>query len=163
MIRVAETGSAPAERAGGRRQVMRAVRFDRYGDVDVLKVVEVERPKPGAGELLVRVKAAGINPGEAAIRKGLVHAIWPATFPSGEGSDLAGIVEEVGAEVKEYAAGDEVVGFTNRRASHAEYVVVKASRYREAPRECAVGGGRCAVRRRHHCIRGRPRRRTDGR
>ncbi len=106
---------------------MRAVRFDRYGDVDVLKVVEVERPKPGAGEFLVRVKAAGINPGEAAIRKGLVHAIWPATFPSGEGSDLAGIVEEVGAEVKEYAAGDEVVGFTNRRASHAEYVVVKAS------------------------------------
>jgi NADPH:quinone reductase-like Zn-dependent oxidoreductase len=106
---------------------MRAVRFDRYGELDVLKVVEVERPKPGAGELLVRVKAAGINPGEAAIRKGLMHAIWPATFPSGEGSDLAGIVEEVGAGVKEYAAGDEVVGFTNRRASHADYVVVKAS------------------------------------
>jgi NADPH:quinone reductase-like Zn-dependent oxidoreductase len=106
---------------------MRAVRFDRYGEVDVLKVVEVERPKPGAGELLVRVKAAGINPGEAAIRKGLMHAIWPATFPSGEGSDLAGIVEEVGAGVKEYAAGDEVVGFTNRRGSHADYVVVKAS------------------------------------
>jgi NADPH:quinone reductase-like Zn-dependent oxidoreductase len=105
---------------------MRAVRFDRYGDIDVLKVVEVERPRPGPGELLVRVKAAGINPGEAALRKGLMHAIWPATFPSGEGSDLAGVVEEVGADVKEWAARDEVVGFTHRRASHAEYVVVGA-------------------------------------
>jgi NADPH:quinone reductase-like Zn-dependent oxidoreductase len=106
---------------------MRAVRFDQYGDIDVLKVVEVERPEPGPGELLVRVKAAAINPGEAIIRKGLMHAIWPATFPSGEGSDLAGIVDEVGAGAKEYAVGDEVVGFTNRRASHAEYVVVNAS------------------------------------
>jgi NADPH:quinone reductase-like Zn-dependent oxidoreductase len=106
---------------------MRAVRFDRYGDLDVLEVVEVEVPKPGPGELLVRVKAAGINPGEAAIRKGLMQAIWPATFPSGEGSDLAGVVEEVGAGVKEYAARDEVVGFTHRRASHADFVLVKAS------------------------------------
>jgi NADPH:quinone reductase-like Zn-dependent oxidoreductase len=106
---------------------MRAVRFDRYGDIDVLKVVDVDRPKAGPGELLVRVKAAGINPGEAAIRKGLLHAIWPATFPSGEGSDLAGVVEEVGAGVRGFAAGDEVVGFTNRRASHAEYVLVNAS------------------------------------
>jgi NADPH:quinone reductase-like Zn-dependent oxidoreductase len=106
---------------------MRAVRFDRYGDIDLLKVVEVERPKPGPGELLVRVKAAGINPGEAAIRKGLMHAIWPAAFPSGEGTDLAGVVEELGPGVNEYALGDEVVGYTNRRASHADYVVVKAS------------------------------------
>jgi NADPH:quinone reductase-like Zn-dependent oxidoreductase len=105
---------------------MRAVRFDRYGDLEVLKVVDVERPRPGSGELLVRVKAAGINPGEVAIRKGLMHAIWPATFPSGEGSDLAGIVEEVGAGVKERSVGDEVVGFTHRRASHAEYAVVEA-------------------------------------
>ena len=106
---------------------MRAVRFDRYGDLDVLKVVEVERPKAGPGELVVRMKAAGINPGEASIRKGLMHAIWPATFPSGEGSDLAGVVEEVGPGVEGWAPGDEVVGFTHRRASHAEYAAVKAS------------------------------------
>jgi NADPH:quinone reductase-like Zn-dependent oxidoreductase len=106
---------------------MRAVRFDNYGELDVLNVVEVERPKPGPGELLVRVKAAGINPGEASIRRGLLHAVWPATFPSGEGSDLAGIVEEVGDGVKGHSAGDEVVGFTHRRASHAEYVIVNAT------------------------------------
>ena len=122
---------------------MRAVRFDRYGDIDVLKVVDVERPKPGPGELLVRIKAAGINPGEASLRKGLMHAIWPATFPSGEGSDLAGVVAEVGAGVTEWRPGDEVVGFTNRRASHAEYAVVNAAdvvrRPGEVPWEVAGG------------------------
>ena len=105
---------------------MRAVRFDQYGGLEVLKVVEVERPKPGPGSVLVRVKAAGINPGEASIRKGLFAERWPSTFPSGQGSDLAGVVEEVGAEVKNVAVGDEVIGFTNNRSSQAEFVVVEA-------------------------------------
>jgi len=105
----------------------RAVRFDRYGDVDVLNVVEVERPVAGPGQVVVRVKAAGINPGEASIRKGLMHSRWPATFPSGEGSDLAGTVDELGPGVQGFAVGDAVLGFTNKRASHAEYVVVEAT------------------------------------
>jgi NADPH:quinone reductase-like Zn-dependent oxidoreductase len=100
------------------------VRFDDYGDVDVLDVREVERPVPGSGQVLVRVKAAGINPGEASIRKGLLHERWPSTFPSGEGSDLAGVVEEVGSEVDRVAVGDEVIGWTDERASHAELVLV---------------------------------------
>ena len=95
------------------------MRFDHYGDIDVLNVVDVERPVPAAGEALVRVKAAGINPGEASIRKGLMAEIFPATFPSGEGSDLAGVVEEVGPGVESAAVGDEVVGWTDGRASHA--------------------------------------------
>ena len=102
----------------------RAVRFDEYGDIDVLKVVEVERPAPGPGQVLVRVKAAGLNPGEAAIRRGLMHEMWPATFPSGEGSDLAGVVEEVGPEVEAFSPGDEVLGWTDQRASHAELIAV---------------------------------------
>ena len=57
---------------------MKAVRFEAYGEVDVLQVVEVPDPVPAEREVLVRVKAAGINPGEAAIRKGLLHARWPA-------------------------------------------------------------------------------------
>jgi NADPH:quinone reductase-like Zn-dependent oxidoreductase len=105
--------------------VPRAVRFDHYGDVDVLDVREVPRPVPGAGEVLVEVRAAGINPGEAVIRQGLLHDRWPATFPSGEGSDLAGVVEELGPEVAGVAAGDEVIGFTHDRTSHAELVVVE--------------------------------------
>jgi NADPH:quinone reductase-like Zn-dependent oxidoreductase len=104
---------------------VKAVRFDEYGDVDVLKVVDVPRPEPGPGQVLVRVKAAGINPGEAKIREGLLHARFPATFPSGEGSDLAGIVAGTGPGVTGFAVGDEVIGYTNNRASQAEYVVVE--------------------------------------
>ncbi len=104
----------------------RAVRFDQYGGLDVLQVVEVERPIPGSGKVLVRVKAAGINPGEASIRKGLFAERWPSTFPSGQGSDLAGIVEELGPGVTNVAVGDEVIGFSNNRSSQAELVVVEA-------------------------------------
>ncbi len=68
----------------------RAVQFDEYGEIDVLQVRDVARPEPGRGEVLVRVRAAGINPGENAIRTGALHDRWPATFPSGQGSDLAG-------------------------------------------------------------------------
>jgi NADPH:quinone reductase-like Zn-dependent oxidoreductase len=100
-----------------------AVRFDEYGDVDVLKVVEVAKPVPGPGQVLVKVVAAGINPGEASIRKGLLHAMWPATFPSGEGSDLAGVVTEKGPDVTQFDVGDEVLGFVDTRGSHAEFVV----------------------------------------
>ena len=111
----------------------RAVRFDNYGGVDVLKVVEVERPTPGPGQALVRVKAAGLNPGEASIRRGLMHERWPATFPSGQGSDLAGVVEETGEGVDNVKVGDEVIGFTDLRASHAEFVAVAAENLTPRP------------------------------
>ena len=104
---------------------MKAVRFDEYGGIEVLKVVDVPRPVPGAGQVLVQVKAAGINPGEAKIRAGLLHARWPATFPSGQGSDLAGIVAETGAGVRRVSVGDEIIGWTDSRASQAEYVVIE--------------------------------------
>ena len=103
----------------------KAVRFDGYGDIDVLYVAEVQRPVPGAGQVLVRVKAAAVNPGEAAIRKGVFAQRWPATFPSGQGSDLAGVVAEVGPGGTGFAVGDEVIGYTDERASHAEFVLVE--------------------------------------
>ena len=104
----------------------KAVRFDEYGGIDVLQVVEVDRPIPGAGQLLVKVVAAGINPGEAAIRAGLMASQFPATFPSGQGSDLAGTVAELGPGVTGFSVGDEVIGFSNERASQAEFVLVEA-------------------------------------
>lgn len=70
------------------------------------------------------VRAAGINPGEAKIRTGVLHDRFPATFPSGQGSDLAGVVVETGSGTGGFAVGDEVFGFTNSRASHAELVAV---------------------------------------
>jgi NADPH:quinone reductase-like Zn-dependent oxidoreductase len=104
----------------------KAVRFDEYGGIDVLKVVEVPQPEPGEGQVLVQVKAAGINPGEAKIRDGLLHSMWPATFPSGEGSDLAGVVAGAGPGVTAFKPGDEVIGYVDTRAAQAEYVVVEA-------------------------------------
>jgi len=112
----------------------KAVRFERYGDIDVLNVVEVLLPEPGVGEVLVAVKAAGINPGEAKIRTGVMHDRWPADFPSGQGSDLAGVVAKLGPGVTGFAVGDEVLGFTNRRASHAQFVVVRADELAPKPR-----------------------------
>jgi NADPH:quinone reductase-like Zn-dependent oxidoreductase len=111
----------------------RAVKFDKYGGIDVLQVREVPRPTPGKGQVLVRVKAAGINPGEAAIREGAFAKLWPATFPSGEGSDFAGVVEETGAGVNSFRVGDEVIGFTNDRASHAELLAVNADQLTARP------------------------------
>ena len=111
----------------------RAVRYDNYGDVDVLNVVEVEDPVPGRGQLLVRVKAAGINPGEAKIRDGMLAERFPSTFPSGQGSDLAGVVERIGEGVDDFAVGDEVIGFTDERASQAELVVIPAENATRKP------------------------------
>jgi NADPH:quinone reductase-like Zn-dependent oxidoreductase len=112
---------------------VRAVRFDEYGGVDVLEVREVEDPVAGPGQVLVAVKAAGINPGEISIREGLLRERWPATFPSGEGTDFAGVVQTVGEGVSDFAAGDEVLGWTEERASHAELVVVPADQLTAKP------------------------------
>ena len=103
----------------------RAVRFREYGSVDVLEVVEVDMPRPGQGEVVVSVRAAGINPGEAAIREGALHEVWPATFPSGQGSDLAGTVSALGEGVTAFSVGDDVLGFTDNRASQADFVLVE--------------------------------------
>jgi NADPH:quinone reductase-like Zn-dependent oxidoreductase len=102
---------------------VKAVRFDNYGGPEVLEIREVDDPVAGPGEVLVAVKAAALNPGEIAIREGYLDDRWPATFPSGEGSDFAGIVAALGEGVDEFAVGDEVIGWTEMRASQAELVV----------------------------------------
>ncbi|WP_086848552.1 NADP-dependent oxidoreductase [Amycolatopsis kentuckyensis] len=111
----------------------RAIRFDEYGDVEVLRVEDVPRPVPGPGQVLVEVRAAGINPGEAAIRQGLLHSRFPATFPSGQGSDFAGVVASRGEGVSDIAVGDEVIGFVDTRSSHAEFVVAEAANLTPRP------------------------------
>jgi NADPH:quinone reductase-like Zn-dependent oxidoreductase len=106
---------------------MRAVRFDRYGGLDVLEVREVEDPVAEPGRVVVAVKAAAINPGEASIREGRLHERFPATFPSGQGSDLAGVVSTVGEDVAGFSPGDEVLGWSEERSSQAELVSVPAT------------------------------------
>jgi NADPH:quinone reductase-like Zn-dependent oxidoreductase len=115
---------------------VKAVRFEHYGSVDVLNVVDVPVPVPGPRQVLVQVSAAGINPGEAKIRDGLLHKRFPATFPSGQGSDLAGVVTALGPGAVGVTVGENVIAYTDNRASQAEYVLVEAANL--APKPDAV-------------------------
>ncbi|HZZ50071.1 MAG TPA: NADP-dependent oxidoreductase [Pseudonocardia sp.] len=122
---------------------MKAVRYERFGGADVLEVRDVETPSPGPGEVLVEVRAAGINPGEALLRSGALAEMFPSTFPSGQGSDLAGVVAALGDGVGDRAVGDEVIGWVDTRSSHAEIAVVPSEQLIAKPRQLAwetVGG-----------------------
>jgi NADPH:quinone reductase-like Zn-dependent oxidoreductase len=112
---------------------MRAVQLDEYGDVEVLEVRDAEDPVAGPGRVVVEVRAAGTNPGEIAIREGRMHARFPATFPSGQGSDFAGVIREVGTDVNTFAAGEEVLGWSEERSSQAELVAVPEGQLTRKP------------------------------
>jgi len=107
---------------------MRAVRFEDYGDVDVLTIEEVPTPEPGPGEVVVKVVTAGTNPGEGAIRSGAGRDRFPAHFPEGQGSDLAGVVAAVGAGVPQLAVGQAVIGLSDGRNAQADYALLPAGR-----------------------------------
>lgn len=101
---------------------LRAVRFHEYGTSEVLRVEDLPTPGPGPGEVLVEVRAAGINPGETGIHSGAMQDLFPATFPSGQGSDLAGVV--LTSNDPTWSVGDEVMGWSWQRSGQATHVVV---------------------------------------
>lgn len=90
---------------------MKAIRFHEYGGVDVLRYEEVDRPRPGAGEVLVQVAGAGFNPIDTWFRAGIIDQVYPVTFPHTLGIDVAGTVVEQGEGVQTPAVGDAVIGF----------------------------------------------------
>ncbi len=102
---------------------MKAVRFSEYGDPDVLRVEEVDEPHAGAGQIRVAVKAAGVNPIDWKIRSGAMAQVMPVDLPRIPGSDVAGVVDEVGDGVTDAAVGDEVFGSAVGGGS-ADYAVV---------------------------------------
>jgi NADPH:quinone reductase-like Zn-dependent oxidoreductase len=114
--------------------VSRAVRFDRYGDESVLRVVEVPIPVPSPGEVVVGVVAAALNPGEIGIREGAFAQTWPASFPEGQGNDFSGRVVEIGDGVVSWAVGDEVMAFRPRRGQ-ADFVGVDVAHVARKPPE----------------------------
>jgi len=112
---------------------MQAIRIHRFGDVDALVVEDVPRPAPGEGEVLIRVKAAGVGPWDALIRSG--HSVLPQPLPLTLGSDVSGLVEEVGAGISQFHVGDAVFGATNARftGGYAAYAIAVAAKLAKMP------------------------------
>ena len=98
---------------------MRAVFLESFGGPDVLQVGEVPDPPVGPDAVLVRVRAAGVNPVDVTIRAGYLQGAYPWAFPLIPGWDVAGVVEQVGPSVTEFAPGDEVFGYA--RKDHVQY------------------------------------------
>ncbi|GAA1877299.1 NADP-dependent oxidoreductase [Williamsia serinedens] len=114
---------------------MKAIAFDRYGDSDVLRWIELDRPVPGAGEVLVRVAGTSFNPVDAGIRGGWLAEVFPVSFPHVPGIDVAGTVAEIGADVTDLHVGDAVIGMLPMTAdgAAAEFVVAPAESLTPAP------------------------------
>ncbi|MEJ2069201.1 MAG: NADP-dependent oxidoreductase [Syntrophobacterales bacterium] len=114
---------------------MRAVRFHSYGSPEVLVLEEVPRPQAGAGEALIRVHAAGVNPLDWKVRAGQVKDWLPHRLPLIPGWDVSGVVEAVGPEVSAVKIGDEVIGMLDfkRNGAYAEYVAVEAQNLARKP------------------------------
>ncbi|MEV5205228.1 NADP-dependent oxidoreductase [Streptomyces sp. NPDC053720] len=110
----------------------RAVEFSEYGGPEVLRVVEREVPRPGPGQVLVAVRAAGVNPLDWQLRSGAVAAMMPVEFPSVPGGDVAGVVADVGADVTDFAVGDEVFGSIGS-GSYAEFALAPAAQLARKP------------------------------
>lgn len=115
---------------------MKAALFHRYGDSDVLQVQDIERPAPGAGEVLVKVAGTSFNPVDAGIRGGYLSEVFPITFPHVPGIDVAGTIAELGDGVSGWQVGDAVVGLLPMasRGAAAEYVVAPAETLAAAPK-----------------------------
>ena len=115
---------------------MKAVRYHRYGGSEVLSQEEVQRPRPGVGEVLVKVAATSFNPVDTAIRAGYLQGVFPIAFPQVPGIDVAGTVAELGDGVQGWSVGDPVVGFLamNADGAAAEYVLAPAEVLAAAPR-----------------------------
>ncbi len=97
---------------------MKAVVYRRYGGPEVLEYTEVPEPKLSQNSVLVRVRAAALNPADHKLQSGLGDGHTDAWFPVIPGWDLAGVVEQVGAGVSEFAPGDEVIGYIAQPILH---------------------------------------------
>ncbi len=118
---------------------MKAIRVHEFGGPEVLRLEEVAEPQPGEGEVLVRVRAAGVNPVDTYIRSG-VHAIKPS-LPYTPGLDAAGVVEAVGEGVTRVAAGDRVYTAGTVSGAYAELAVCKESQVYRLPERVSFAQG----------------------
>ncbi|MGE2729644.1 NADP-dependent oxidoreductase [Mycolicibacterium vaccae] len=102
----------------------RTAQFAEYGDTDVLKLADTPAPVPGPGQVRIAVRAAGVNPIDWKIVAGFMREQFPLRLPAGTGSDVAGVVDEIGPGVTEFAVGDEVLG-ASATPSFADYALAE--------------------------------------
>ncbi|HET8864064.1 MAG TPA: NADP-dependent oxidoreductase [Gracilimonas sp.] len=116
---------------------MKAAYIEDYGDLTNINVGELDKPEVGEGEVLVRVKAVGVNPVDASVVRGMLKDAIPGEFPLIPGWDVAGVVEEVGHSVSRFSSGDEVYAYARRpkiqHGTFAEYVSLPESYLAERP------------------------------
>jgi NADPH:quinone reductase-like Zn-dependent oxidoreductase len=103
---------------------MKAIQFAGYGGPEVLKLVEVEAPHPGPGQIRIAVRAVGVNGIDWKIRAGFMREMIPLSLPAGSGVDAAGVIDEIGTGVTGAAVGDEVFG--SGSGTYAEYAVLSS-------------------------------------
>ena len=117
-------------------ETMKAIRVHRYGGPEVLSYEEAPRPNPGPGEVLVRIRAAGVNPMDWKAREGRFREALAYRMPFVPGWDVSGVVEAVGPNVTLLAEGDEVYGYPSivRNGAYAEYAVVPEAELARKPR-----------------------------
>ncbi|MGD1001308.1 MAG: NADP-dependent oxidoreductase [Candidatus Brocadiia bacterium] len=115
---------------------MKAVRVYAYGGPEVLKYEDAPRPKPGPGELLIRVHAAGVNPVDWKVREGYLKDVFKYSMPYTPGWDVSGVVEAAGAGAVRFKKGDEVFSFPDhpRYGAYAEYMAVKETELAPKPK-----------------------------
>jgi NADPH:quinone reductase-like Zn-dependent oxidoreductase len=93
---------------------MRAITYSKFGSADVLELTDQPDPHIGPDTLLVRVKAASVNPVDWKIRQGYLEGLLDTVFPAVPGWDVAGVVEQVGLDTPEFQVGDEVYGYVRK-------------------------------------------------
>ena len=114
---------------------MKAVRIERYGNEEVVEIADVDRPKPGAGQVLVKVKAAAVNPVDWKIREGLGE-MFGLKPPLILGCEVAGTVKTVGDNVEDFSPGHDVYGYLGAYSGgYAEYVAAPASEFVRKPKQ----------------------------
>lgn len=112
---------------------MRSILLRDYGGESALQVADVPVPQAGAGQVLVRVRAAGINPLDWKIREGFVRDAFPLPLPAVLGIELAGVVEAVGPGAARFQVGDRVMGPLGGLGAYAEFVAVDETRLARTP------------------------------
>jgi len=116
------------------KMIMKAIRIHQYGGPEVLAQVEMQRPAPGANEVLIKVHAAAVNPVDWKMRAGYMKDFLPLTLPVTLGSDVSGTVEEVGLGAARFKRGDEVYASLGLEGGgYAEYAVAKEAILAEKP------------------------------